>query len=62
MQNGQNSSQLLFRPSTMFGSKSQKFSFTKTFGFDQISYYIVSFMTEIFYSARISQLPKQEIT
>jgi hypothetical protein len=30
---------------------------TKTFGFDQISYRFISFMTKIFRSARISKLP-----
>ncbi len=58
-QYGWNLSELLFRPLTKFGGKLWKFSLTKTFGFDWISYCFISFMTKIFRSAWILQLPIQ---
>ncbi len=60
MQNGQNSSQLLFRPLTKFGGKLWNFFVIKSFCFDQISYNFVSFMTKIIRSMWISQLPSWE--
>ncbi len=42
---------------TKFDSKLRKFLKTQNYGFDQISYYFISFMTETFCSAQISQLP-----
>ncbi len=55
--NGQNLSQLLFRPLTNFSGKVQKIFWTQSFCFDQISYHFVLFMTKIFCYPQISQLP-----
>jgi hypothetical protein len=61
MQKEQNLSQLLFRPCKKFGGKLQKYFLTKTFSFDQILYYFISFMTEIFRYARILLLPLERL-
>ncbi len=47
MQNGQNLSQVLFKPYMKFGGILQKFNKTKT-SFYKILCYFVSFMTEVF--------------
>ncbi len=57
LQNGQNLKQFLFSHLKNFGGKVRKIFWSQTFGFDQISYRFVSFMTKIFCSAWISQIP-----